>query len=133
MPDLQVSPPPRSWIKLGMLAVALALVLSAVSIFFWLRSLPSTSAEETSSVQSTLALETFVVNLSGWARVEPLPCLLTVGIPVPGFTVSDLVLCSTPARFPLRRLLEPFLPKIVVLSPLEIPPMVPVQSLGMVR
>jgi flagellar motor switch protein FliN/FliY len=26
-----------------------------------------------------------------WARVEPLPCLLTVEIPVPGFTVSDLV------------------------------------------
>lgn len=26
-----------------------------------------------------------------WARVEALPCLLTVEIPVPGFTVSDLV------------------------------------------
>jgi flagellar biosynthesis protein FlhA len=30
-------------------------------------------------------------------------------------------------------LLEPFLPKVVVLSPLEIPPMVTVQSLGVVR
>jgi flagellar biosynthesis protein FlhA len=39
-------------------------------------------------------------------------------------------LCSTPARFHLRRLLEPFLPRIVVLSPLEIPPRVPVQSVG---
>jgi hypothetical protein len=29
--------------------------------------------------------------------------------------------------------LEPFLPKIVVFSPLEIPPMVSVQSLGTVR
>jgi flagellar motor switch protein FliN/FliY len=26
-----------------------------------------------------------------WARVEALPCLLAVEIPVPGFTVSDLV------------------------------------------
>jgi flagellar motor switch protein FliN/FliY len=26
-----------------------------------------------------------------WARIEPLPCLLTVEISVPGFTVSDLV------------------------------------------
>ena len=26
-----------------------------------------------------------------WARVESLPCLLSVEIPLPGFTVSDLV------------------------------------------
>jgi len=46
---------------------------------------------------------------------------------------APVLLCSTPARFHLRRLLEPFLPKVVVLSPPEIPPMVPVQSLGTVR
>ncbi len=46
---------------------------------------------------------------------------------------APILLCPTPARFHLRRLLEPFLPKVVVLSPLEIPPVVPVQSLGMVR
>ena len=46
---------------------------------------------------------------------------------------SPILLCATPARFHLRRLLEPFLPKVVVLSPLEIPPMVSVQSLGTVR
>jgi flagellar biosynthesis protein FlhA len=46
---------------------------------------------------------------------------------------APILLCATPARFHLRRLLEPFLPKIVVLSPLEIPPMVAVQSLGTVR
>lgn len=46
---------------------------------------------------------------------------------------NQFLLCSTPARFHLRRLLEPFLPKVVVLSPLEIPPMVSVQSLGAVR
>ena len=46
---------------------------------------------------------------------------------------APILLCGTPARFHLRRLLEPFLPKVVVLSPLEIPPMVSVQSLGTVR
>jgi flagellar biosynthesis protein FlhA len=46
---------------------------------------------------------------------------------------APILLCGTPARFHLRRLLEPFLPKVVVLSPLEIPPLVPVQSLGTVR
>jgi len=46
---------------------------------------------------------------------------------------SPILLCPTPARFHLRRLLEPFLPKVVVLSPLEIPSVIPVQSLGMVR
>lgn len=46
---------------------------------------------------------------------------------------APILLCSTPTRFHLRRLLEPFLPKIVVLSPLEIPPMISVQSLGVVR
>jgi flagellar biosynthesis protein FlhA len=46
---------------------------------------------------------------------------------------TPVVFCSTPARFHLRRLLEPFLPKLVVLSPGEIPPVVQVQSLGMIR
>lgn len=46
---------------------------------------------------------------------------------------SPVVLCSTPARFHLRRLLEPFIPKLVVLSPGEIPAAVTVQSVGMVQ
>ena len=46
---------------------------------------------------------------------------------------SPVVLCSTPARYHLKRLLEPFLPKIVVLSPLEVPPVVEVQSMGVLR
>jgi flagellar biosynthesis protein FlhA len=46
---------------------------------------------------------------------------------------SPVLLCSTPARYHLKRLLEPFLPKITVLSPLEIPPVVEVQSLGVLR
>ena len=44
-----------------------------------------------------------------------------------------VLLCASPGRFHLRRLLEPFLPKIVVLAPTEIPPMVPVQAIGAVR
>ena len=45
---------------------------------------------------------------------------------------STILLCSSPARFHLRRLLEPFIPRIVVLSPAEIPATVSVQSLGVV-
>ena len=44
-----------------------------------------------------------------------------------------VLLCSSPGRFYLRRLLEPFLPKVVVISPTEIPPMTMVQSVGVVR
>ena len=43
-----------------------------------------------------------------------------------------VLLCSSPGRFYLKRLLEPFIPKIVVISPSEIPPMTQVQSLGSV-
>jgi flagellar biosynthesis protein FlhA len=53
-----------------------------------------------------------------------------------GDSVSEappVLLCSSPGRFYLRRLLEPFLPKIVVISPTEIPPMTLVQSVGVVR
>jgi flagellar biosynthesis protein FlhA len=46
---------------------------------------------------------------------------------------TPVLFCSTPARFHLRRLLEPFLPKVVVLSPGEVPPVVQVHSLGMIR
>ena len=44
-----------------------------------------------------------------------------------------VLLCSSPGRFYLKRLLEPFIPKIVVISPSEIPPMTQVQSIGSVR
>jgi len=46
---------------------------------------------------------------------------------------TPVLLCSTPARYYLKRLLEPFLPKVVVLSPLEVPPVVEVQSLGVLH
>jgi flagellar biosynthesis protein FlhA len=48
-------------------------------------------------------------------------------------SAPPVLLCSSPGRFYLRRLLEPFLPKIVVLAPTEIPPLVPVQAVGSVR
>jgi flagellar biosynthesis protein FlhA len=46
---------------------------------------------------------------------------------------APVVLCSTPARYHLKRLLEPFLPKLVVLSPLEVPAVIEVQSVGVLR
>ncbi|HTS36824.1 MAG TPA: flagellar biosynthesis protein FlhA [Candidatus Solibacter sp.] len=46
---------------------------------------------------------------------------------------SPVLLCNSPARYHLKRLLEPFLPKVVVLSPLEVPPVVEVQSVGVLR
>ncbi|HTR67816.1 MAG TPA: flagellar biosynthesis protein FlhA [Terriglobales bacterium] len=46
---------------------------------------------------------------------------------------NPVLLCASPGRYYLRRLLEPFLPKIVVLAPTEIPPTIPVQSVGLVR
>jgi len=46
---------------------------------------------------------------------------------------SPVLLCGSPARFHLRRMLEPFVPRAVVLSPAEIPAVVSVQSLGVVQ
>jgi flagellar biosynthesis protein FlhA len=44
-----------------------------------------------------------------------------------------VLLCSSPGRFYLRRILEPFIPRIVVISPSEIPAATQVMSLGSVR
>jgi flagellar biosynthesis protein FlhA len=46
---------------------------------------------------------------------------------------SPVLLCASPARFHLRRLLEPVLPKVVVLSPAEIPPRIRVELVGSVQ
>jgi flagellar biosynthesis protein FlhA len=43
---------------------------------------------------------------------------------------TPVILCSVNTRFHLRRLLEPFLPKIVVISHGEIPALTPVHSIG---
>ena len=47
--------------------------------------------------------------------------------------VAPVLLCRSPARFHLRRFLEPFVPRVVVLSPAEIPTPVAVRSLGELR
>jgi len=47
-------------------------------------------------------------------------------------SASSVLLCPSPARYHLRRWLEPFLPKITVLAPAEIPPEVRVKSIGTV-
>jgi len=44
-----------------------------------------------------------------------------------------VLLCASPGRFYLRRLLEPFIPRVVVISPGEIPAMTQIQSLGVVH
>ena len=48
-------------------------------------------------------------------------------------SAPPILLCSSPGRFYLRRLLEPFIPRIVVISPGEIPSMTPVQSVGVLH
>lgn len=44
-----------------------------------------------------------------------------------------VLLCSSPGRYYLRRLLEPFLPRVVVISPSEVPTVTPIRTLGVVR
>lgn len=43
-----------------------------------------------------------------------------------------VLLCPSPARYHLRRWLEPFVPKVTVLAPAEIPPEIRVRSVGTV-
>ncbi len=45
-------------------------------------------------------------------------------------SAMPVLLCPSPARYHLRRWLEPFLPRVTVLAPPEIPPEVKVRSLG---
>jgi flagellar biosynthesis protein FlhA len=52
---------------------------------------------------------------------------LMAGAPL---TALPVLLCPSPARYHVRRWLEPFLPRITVLSPAEIPPEVRVRSVG---
>ena len=47
-------------------------------------------------------------------------------------TATPVLLCPSPARYHLRRWLEPFLPKVIVLAPAEIPAEVPIRSIGTV-
>jgi flagellar biosynthesis protein FlhA len=48
-------------------------------------------------------------------------------------TAQPVLLCASPARYHLRRWLEPILPRLTVIAPGEIPPEVPVRAVGVVR
>ncbi len=48
-------------------------------------------------------------------------------------TAQPVLLCASPARYHLRRWLEPVLPRLTVIAPGEIPPEVPVRAIGVVR
>jgi flagellar biosynthesis protein FlhA len=52
---------------------------------------------------------------------------LTGGAPT---TALPVLLIPSPARYHMRRWLEPFLPGVTILSPSEIPPVVRVRSIG---
>jgi flagellar biosynthesis protein FlhA len=46
--------------------------------------------------------------------------------------VLPVLLCPSPARYHVRRWLKPFLPKITVLAPTEIPSEIRIRSMGTV-
>jgi len=47
-------------------------------------------------------------------------------------TATPVLLCPSPARYHVKRWLEPFLPRVTVLAPAEIPAEIRVRSIGMV-
>jgi flagellar basal body-associated protein FliL len=85
MPDVEVSPAPEKAPRKSILwlAIVLALGLVAAGVFFWLRSEPSTSAGESTVAQSTLTLETFVVNLNASGQRGYLRVGITLGLAYP--------------------------------------------------
>ncbi len=84
MPDVQLSPASRSALRKarGWLAVALALALGAAGIFIWLGPQSSNRAGD-GAAESTLALETFVVNLAGSGQRAYLRVGITLGLAHP--------------------------------------------------
>jgi flagellar basal body-associated protein FliL len=88
MPDVEVSPALKNASRSapkktkGWLAVGIALVLGTAGIFVWLEPQRSTSAAE-GSAESTLALETFVVNLNGSGQRAYLRVGITLGLAHP--------------------------------------------------
>lgn len=72
------------------------------------------------AVQSVPWLRRFADSVKQLIGIQP-----SMALPV--------LLCPSPARFYLRRWLEPALPRVVVISPAEVPPDVRVRSAGVVR
>lgn len=60
---------------------------------------------------------------------DSLKQLITLHLP----SASPVLICQSPARYHLRRWLEPILPRIVVIAPAEIPPDIHVCSAGVIR
>ncbi len=89
MPDEQESPAPGNAARNGRprkqrwLAVVLALGLSAAGIFVWLHPQRASSAAEGGAAESTLALETFVVNLNVSGQRAYLRAGITLGLAHP--------------------------------------------------
>jgi len=81
MPDVAPEDKPRK--KKNMLWLGLALALGAAGLFFWLHSRPSTSAAEGPAAESTLVLETFVVNLNASGQRAYLRVGITLGMAHP--------------------------------------------------
>ncbi|MGO4212017.1 FHIPEP family type III secretion protein, partial [Terriglobus sp. YAF25] len=61
---------------------------------------------------------------------ELVPKLMTLG--EVSTSALPVLLCPSPARYHVRRWLEPILPRVTVLSPVEIPAEVRVQSVGQI-
>src|SRR5208337_3334489 len=85
MPDVQVSSSPRKAPRKnkGWLAIVLALGLGAAGIFVWWNPGRLTSAAEGDAAESTVALETFVVNLNGSGQRAYLRVGITLGMAHP--------------------------------------------------
>jgi len=89
MPDVQESPAAENAgrnapaKKPRWPAVVLALGLSAAGIFVWMRPERASSAAEGGAAESTLALETFVVNLNGSGQRAYLRAGITLGLAHP--------------------------------------------------
>ncbi|HTV14969.1 MAG TPA: flagellar biosynthesis protein FlhA [Acidobacteriaceae bacterium] len=50
-----------------------------------------------------------------------------------GAAAQPVLLCSSPARYHLKRWLEPVLPRLTVVAPAEVPPEIAVRATGVVR
>ena len=120
--ELEPEKPGNKKLLFAGLAFLLLLGMGGLGWFF-LSSQAAAEEEENPEgepeVTAFIHLENFVVNLADLLGEQ-------------ASMTSPVLLCSSPARFHLRRLLEPFLPRVVVLSPAEIPTLVSVQSMGMV-
>src|SRR5258708_36393898 len=89
MPDVQESPAPENAArnaaprKQRWLAVVLALGLIAAGVFVRVRSQRASSAAEVGAAESTLALETLVVNLNVSGQRSYLRAGITLGVAHP--------------------------------------------------